>query len=77
MLWLFYIWSSRQAQLHNSGLIRDIFSKAIECAKSRHHSTVWFYAIMFEIEQKEYANAKSLVFQAIKECPWSKGAAIA
>lgn len=77
MLWLFYVWASLQGNLHNAGLVRTIFTNAIECSKSKFHPAVWFYFIMWEIGEKEYLSAKALVFRGIKECPWSKGEELA
>jgi hypothetical protein len=73
MLWLFYVWASQQGQLHNAGLVRTIFNNAVECGRSKCCAMVWFYFVMWEIEQKEYLTAKALVYRGIKECPWSKG----
>jgi hypothetical protein len=72
MLWLFYIWATIQTGLFNAGLIRNIFNEAVSCTKASKHAGIWFYYIMWEISEKEYLNAKALVFRGVRECPWAK-----
>ncbi|ORX41457.1 hypothetical protein BCR36DRAFT_588024 [Piromyces finnis] len=54
----------------NIHLIKDHIERALQF--SRHSINLWIIYIMIELDNNNIEHAKSLFFQSIRECPWSK-----
>ncbi|KAL7748499.1 hypothetical protein RI367_006194 [Sorochytrium milnesiophthora] len=67
------------AELHtqrryNPDLVRRLFIEATDSAEGRHHVGLWKLYILFEtrLGATNHARVKSVLYQAIRECPWAK-----
>ncbi|ORX84470.1 DUF1740-domain-containing protein [Anaeromyces robustus] len=54
----------------NINLIKDHIERALQF--SSHSINLWIIYIMIELDNNNLEHAKSLFFQSIRECPWSK-----
>ncbi|BGP44730.1 hypothetical protein JCM10450v2_000544 [Rhodotorula kratochvilovae] len=72
--WLFAIFAElhRDARLANVWAVRNLFDRALDNPKTRCSASLWALYIDFEVRNGELGRAKSLVYQAIRECPWCK-----
>ncbi|GAA5908743.1 hypothetical protein JCM8208_006776 [Rhodotorula glutinis] len=72
--WLFAIFAElhRDARSTNVWAVRNLFDRAIDNPRSRSSASVWALYIDFEVRNGELARAKSLIYRALRECPWCK-----
>ncbi|GAA6004312.1 hypothetical protein JCM10207_000663 [Rhodosporidiobolus poonsookiae] len=72
--WLFAIF----AELHinsraiNVFAVRNLFDRALDNPKTRSSPSLWTLYIDFEVRTGELHRAKSLIYRALRECPWCK-----
>ncbi|BGP21464.1 hypothetical protein JCM10295v2_000339 [Rhodotorula toruloides] len=72
--WLFAIF----AELHldagrpNIWAVRNLFGRALDNPKTKSSPSLWTLYIDFEVRNGELRRAKSLIYRAIRECPWCK-----
>ena len=67
-LLIYYIYSFVCKYIKNIYIIHKKKKKK----KNRHSINLWWIYIMIELDNNNLDHAKSLFFQAIRECPWSK-----
>ncbi|GJN91570.1 hypothetical protein Rhopal_004593-T1 [Rhodotorula paludigena] len=72
--WLFAIYAEmhRDARFTNVWAARNLFDRALDHPKTRSAPSLWTLYIDFEIRNNELGRAKSLIYRAIRECPWCK-----
>ncbi|GAA5980700.1 hypothetical protein JCM10908_001742 [Rhodotorula pacifica] len=72
--WLFSIYSELHldARRPNIWAIRNLFDRALDNPRTRSAPSLWTLYIDFEVRNGEYRRAKSLIYRAIRECPWCK-----
>ncbi|GAA5861515.1 hypothetical protein JCM3774_000276 [Rhodotorula dairenensis] len=72
--WLFAIYAELHldARRPNLWAIRNLFDRALDNPKTRSAPSLWTLYIDFEVRNGEYGRAKSLIYRAIRECPWCK-----
>ncbi|GAA6047144.1 hypothetical protein JCM3770_006922 [Rhodotorula araucariae] len=72
--WLFAIFAElhRDARSPNVWAVRNLFDRALDNPKTRCSASLWALYIDFEVRNGELGRAKSLIYQAIRECPWCK-----
>ncbi|GAA5972334.1 hypothetical protein JCM11641_002413 [Rhodosporidiobolus odoratus] len=72
--WLFAIF----AELHinsraiNVWAVRNLFDRALDNPKTRSSPSIFALYIDFEVRNGELQRAKSLIYRAVRECPWCK-----
>uniref|UniRef100_A0A0K3C9N5 BY PROTMAP: gi/647394756/emb/CDR35990.1/ RHTO0S01e11694g1_1 [Rhodosporidium toruloides] n=1 Tax=Rhodotorula toruloides TaxID=5286 RepID=A0A0K3C9N5_RHOTO len=72
--WLFAI----VAELHldarrpNIWAVRNLFDRALDNPNTKSSPSLWTLYIDFEVRNGELHRAKSLIYRAIRECPWCK-----
>ncbi|KAI8825246.1 NRDE-2, necessary for RNA interference-domain-containing protein [Fimicolochytrium jonesii] len=73
ILWTFAIWAElHQRQTANANIVRSLFERALDSPSARHSVSLWYLYLHFEAKQGNTAKAKTLVFRAVRECPWCK-----
>ncbi|KPV78517.1 uncharacterized protein RHOBADRAFT_50976 [Rhodotorula graminis WP1] len=72
--WLFAIFAElhRDARSTNVWAVRNLFDRAVDNPRSRSSASVWALYVDFEVRNGELARAKSLIYRALRECPWCK-----
>lgn len=59
-------WRSAPCRLADSRIIQSN-------NRTKSAASLWTLYIDFEVKNGEYKRAKSLIYRAIRECPWCKG----
>ncbi|GAA5834455.1 hypothetical protein JCM9279_004321 [Rhodotorula babjevae] len=72
--WLFAIFAElhRDARSTNVWAVRNLFDRALDNPRSRSSASLWALYIDFEVRNGEVGRAKSLIYRAVRECPWCK-----
>ncbi|GAA6015188.1 hypothetical protein JCM11491_000498 [Sporobolomyces phaffii] len=66
------------AELHldvrsqNHWAVRNLFDRAVENPTTKSSPSIWTLYIDFEVRNGELSRAKSLIYRALRECPWCK-----
>ncbi|GAA5887659.1 hypothetical protein JCM5296_004450 [Sporobolomyces johnsonii] len=72
--WLFAIFAELHldARSQNVWAVRNLFDRAIDNPRTRSSASLWVLYIDFEVRNGELQRAKSLIYRALRECPWCK-----
>ncbi|BGO94695.1 hypothetical protein NBRC10512_004875 [Rhodotorula toruloides] len=72
--WLFAIFAELHldARRPNIWAVRNLFDRALDNPKTKSSPSLWTLYIDFEVRNGELQRAKSLIYRAIRECPWCK-----
>ncbi|GAA5826903.1 hypothetical protein JCM11251_002152 [Rhodosporidiobolus azoricus] len=72
--WLFAIFAELHvnARAINVYAVRNLFDRALDSPKSQSSASLWTLYIDFEVKNGELQRAKSLIYRALRECPWCK-----
>ncbi|GAA5865509.1 hypothetical protein JCM8547_001271 [Rhodosporidiobolus lusitaniae] len=72
--WLFAIFAGLHLNVRgiNVYAVRNLFDRALENPKTRSSASLWTLYIDFEVRNGELQRAKSLIYRALRECPWCK-----
>jgi hypothetical protein len=74
ILTCFAVWTElHQRSTRSVQVIRAIVSESLRLRISKVSLQNWLLAISFEIKYGDLENAKSILYQSIASCPWSKG----
>ncbi|GAA6058551.1 hypothetical protein JCM10212_006990 [Sporobolomyces blumeae] len=60
------------ARSHNVWAARNLFDRAIDNPNTKSSPSLWTLYIDFEVRNGELERAKSLIYRALRECPWCK-----
>ncbi|KAI9303040.1 NRDE-2, necessary for RNA interference-domain-containing protein [Cunninghamella echinulata] len=73
ILWLSYIYFQlHRRKPYDVNLVRTIFEEAVTHPSTRSSILLWKLYIQHEIRLENNEKAKSLLYRAVRECPWSK-----
>ncbi|GAA5891027.1 hypothetical protein JCM6882_006393, partial [Rhodosporidiobolus microsporus] len=72
--WLFAIFAELHvnARAINVFAVRNLFDRALDNPKTRSSPSFWTLYVDFEVKNGELHRAKSLIYRALRECPWCK-----
>ncbi|KAG8969019.1 hypothetical protein FRC03_004986 [Tulasnella sp. 419] len=70
--WLWAIWQETVNWAWEVGRVKGVLSKCTESERSRMSPSLWRIAIELEFHLNQLDRAKSLLFRAVGECPWTK-----
>ncbi|CEQ42109.1 SPOSA6832_03893, partial [Sporobolomyces salmonicolor] len=73
--WLFAIFAELHldARSQNVWAVRNLFDRAVDNPRTRSSASLWVLYVDFEVRNGELQRAKSLIYRALRECPWCKG----
>ncbi|GAA5950440.1 hypothetical protein JCM3765_004549 [Sporobolomyces pararoseus] len=60
------------ARSQNVWAVRNLFDRAVENPNTKASPSTWTLYIDFEVRNGELQRAKSLIYRALRECPWCK-----
>ncbi|GAA5907948.1 nuclear exosome regulator NRDE2 [Sporobolomyces salmoneus] len=58
------------ARSQNLWAVRNLFDRAVENPKTKSSPSIWTLYIDYEVRNGELQRAKSLIYRALRECPW-------
>ncbi|GAA6036634.1 hypothetical protein JCM8097_001263 [Rhodosporidiobolus ruineniae] len=72
--WLFAIFAELHLNSRNVNVwaVRNLFDRALDNSKTRSSPSLWVLYVDFEVKNGELQRAKSLIYRALRECPWVK-----
>ncbi|BGP12676.1 hypothetical protein JCM10213v2_008178 [Rhodosporidiobolus nylandii] len=72
--WLFAIYAELHLNVRavNIHAVRNLFDRALDNPRTRSSPSLFALYIDFEVSNGELARAKSLIYRAMRECPWCK-----